>query len=233
MKKYLTLFIFAFIATLSFGQSKYQDVIYAKDGSIIRGKIIKQVPNEFILIETPDGKNFIYQMYEIKNVTKEPYQQVENKSSHANTGLQSGFKEIVELAYHIDAGKYGINGKELDFISSYQINPYFSLGVGMGLRYYPDVLTTLVPVFGDFRVYFIDNNFSPYLSLGVGLSYNVSENWEKVGGVFCSTVGVSFKVAEEFAVNAGVGFSLQNINSYFGSYSSDADVIKLNFGFSF
>jgi len=233
MKRYLALLILTFITVLSFGQGEFQDVIYAKDGSVIRGTIVKQVPDNYIRIETPDGKNFIFQMYEIEKVTKEPFQLVESEDSRENTGLQPGFKEIVEIAYKVDAGEYSIDGKEVDFISVYQFNPYFSAGVGMGLRYYPDMLTTLVPVFGDFRVYFRNKIFTPYLVFGAGFSYNASENWAKVGRLLNSAVGVSIKVTEEFAINAGVGLTFQNIDSYFGGYSTDADAVSLTLGISF
>jgi hypothetical protein len=49
-----------------------QDVVYLRDGSIIRGTIIEQVPGESILIRTTDGNQFRYQMAQIDRITKEP-----------------------------------------------------------------------------------------------------------------------------------------------------------------
>lgn len=71
MKKYLVLLLIVVITTLSFGQSNYQDVVYLKDGSIIRGAIIEQVPNKLIKIETSDKNVFVYQIDEIEKITKE------------------------------------------------------------------------------------------------------------------------------------------------------------------
>lgn len=71
MKKYLALLLFALITTVSFGQSNYQDVVYLKNGSIIRGVIIEQVPNKSIKIETADRNVFVYQMDEIEKLAKE------------------------------------------------------------------------------------------------------------------------------------------------------------------
>jgi hypothetical protein len=64
MKKYLAILLFSIITTVSFGQSNYQDVVYLKNGSIIRGVIIEQVPNKSIKIETADRNVFVYQMEE-------------------------------------------------------------------------------------------------------------------------------------------------------------------------
>jgi hypothetical protein len=71
MKKYLTLLSFVLIQTVSFGQNNYQDVVYLKNGSIIRGVIIEQVPNKSIKVETADRNVFVYQMNEIEKLTKE------------------------------------------------------------------------------------------------------------------------------------------------------------------
>ena len=49
-----------------------QDVVYLKDGSIIRGTIVEQVPSESLLIETSDGSRFRYSMELIERMAKEP-----------------------------------------------------------------------------------------------------------------------------------------------------------------
>ena len=49
----------------------YQDVVYLKNGSIIRGMIIEQIPNKSIKIQTKDGNVFVFEMDEIEKITKE------------------------------------------------------------------------------------------------------------------------------------------------------------------
>ena len=61
MKFFLALLLFVVITTVSYGQNNYQDVVYLKNGGIIRGVIIEQVPNEFIKIETVGKNVFVYQ----------------------------------------------------------------------------------------------------------------------------------------------------------------------------
>lgn len=77
MKKTLTiLLLFSLFSAIAFAQqNNYQDVVYLKDGSIIRGIIIEQIPNKSIKIETVDKNVFVYQMDDIEKLTKE-----ENKS---------------------------------------------------------------------------------------------------------------------------------------------------------
>lgn len=71
MKKFLSLLMFALIATVAYGQSTYQDVVYLKNGSIIRGQIFEQIPNETIKIETADKSVFVYAMDEVEKMVKE------------------------------------------------------------------------------------------------------------------------------------------------------------------
>lgn len=47
------------------------DVVYLKNGSIIKGTIIEQVPNVSLKIETRDGSVFVYKIEEIEKMTKE------------------------------------------------------------------------------------------------------------------------------------------------------------------
>ncbi|MFN5983557.1 MAG: hypothetical protein ACK479_08835 [Fluviicola sp.] len=47
------------------------DVVYLKNGSIIRGQIIEQIPNQSLKIRTNDGSVFVYKMEEVEKIVKE------------------------------------------------------------------------------------------------------------------------------------------------------------------
>jgi len=73
--KYLISFI-AFVVSLqifsicSYAQ-QYEDIVYLKNGSIIHGTIIEQIPGESIKIKSKDGNLFVFKMDEIEKMTKE------------------------------------------------------------------------------------------------------------------------------------------------------------------
>ena len=72
MKKIFFSIIFIFVITiLAFAQQNYEDVVYLKNGSIIRGMIIEQIPNVSVKIQTEGRNVFIYKMDEIEKITKE------------------------------------------------------------------------------------------------------------------------------------------------------------------
>lgn len=70
------IYVFAVLFTIGiFAQNLYSqdniDVVYLKNGSIIKGTIVEQVPNVSLKIKTSDGSIFVYQMDEVEKITKE------------------------------------------------------------------------------------------------------------------------------------------------------------------
>ena len=73
--------VLAFVLSCSsslFAQQNFRDVIYLKNGSIIRGIITEQVPNVSYKIETADGSVFVYSADEVDKIAKERFQNVSN-----------------------------------------------------------------------------------------------------------------------------------------------------------
>jgi hypothetical protein len=238
MKKNLALILLVIITTVSFGQNSYQDVVYLKNGSIIRGIIIEQIPNKSIKIETADRSVFVFRIDEIEKLTKEPIQW-KSGGSFRNSDIQSGYKGIAEVGYDIGTGNYGMDRLKLYFINGYQVNPYFSLGCGTGLQYYFDAEAALIPIFADFRVHFMDNKVSPYLSLGVGYSFDATNSFKGVGFLLIPTMGVSFKVSEKSAMNIGLGYEIQRMKFiyydwyYYDESMENSGAASINVGISF
>ena len=260
-------------------QSQYQDIVYMKDGSVLHGIIIEQIPNQSITIETTDRNVYIVQMSNIETMIKVPYNgsSRSRNSGYSNsmgTDLRRGFKGIVELGYLFGFGKNSTDRLKLNFIAGYQANPYFSFGFGIGIRPYSgridvnpnfaskpdfryqyDVDASLIPILADFRVNFMDDNLtSPYLSLGVGYAFNTLHEFNergyygyyfesklKGGFLFNLTAGFNFKIANRFAINAGLGYEVQRINisiiddnwSEYENHSINSDAISIVFGISF
>ncbi|MBI4420743.1 MAG: hypothetical protein HY560_07950 [Gemmatimonadetes bacterium] len=89
-----------------------EDVIYLKDGSIIRGTIVEQRPGESILIRTRDGNQFRYTMAQIDRMTKEaapaPQGRVTGRKSPALAFLLSFLITGAGQGYNGEWGKAGI-----------------------------------------------------------------------------------------------------------------------------
>ena len=71
MKKlfFSLLFVMAGMAVLA--QNTYKEAVHLKNGSVIKGVILEQVPNESLKIQTGDGSVFVYSMDEVQKIEKE------------------------------------------------------------------------------------------------------------------------------------------------------------------
>ncbi|MDR0575260.1 MAG: PorT family protein [Tannerella sp.] len=84
MKKFTILFILFFAATFGSMAQDYQEVVYLTDGSLIKGFIIEQIPNDYLKIRTSGGKVYLIEMYEVERITKERTRTQNNRGQNIN-----------------------------------------------------------------------------------------------------------------------------------------------------
>jgi hypothetical protein len=110
MKKIILVTIFLMGSLFAFAQQNWQEVVYLKDGSILRGTIIEQVPNKSLKIQLDDGSVFVHEMDEVEKITKEqpvtnsynPPQEQEQKTEIR----RNGYEGSVSFGYGFGVGTY-------------------------------------------------------------------------------------------------------------------------------
>ena len=195
--------------------------------------IIEQIPNQSIKIETADKNVFVYQMGEVEKIVKEPAKSKSGFSGN-DSGLKQGYKGIVEAGYQLGVGEFALDRLKLNIINGYQINPYFSAGLGTGLRYYFDSNKVLVPFFADFRANFMNSSLSPYFSLGIGYSLDSDFHFKGAGMIVNPVAGVSYRISEKLVMNFGLGYEVQKLKLSSGDPSaSNLGAVSFSVGISF
>ena len=116
MKKLILLTACILLTTIVFSQEN-KDVVYLKNGSVVKGLIIEQVPNEHIKIMTNDGNIFVFKYSEIEKITKE--------AEELNLDEYGG-----QISYGIAIGGGGIVGVPV----RYYLNPKTALEAGAFYR---------------------------------------------------------------------------------------------------
>ena len=111
-----------------------QDVVYLKNGSVIKGVIIEFIPNEKVKIQTVGGSIFVYTMDEIEKITKEPNQANTQKQNYSN----SDDRKLIQLRNKVNIGRYGL-------FYSWLLTVAGSAAMGDGM-----IETTVLPVLGPF-----------------------------------------------------------------------------------
>ncbi|MGD1046485.1 MAG: hypothetical protein ABR936_14345 [Bacteroidota bacterium] len=73
MKTTLRLILLVAVIVLSMTAliAQTKDVVYLKNGSVIKGSILEMIPDKSIKIQTADGNIFVYNMSEVEKISKE------------------------------------------------------------------------------------------------------------------------------------------------------------------
>ena len=71
MKRTILFLVCLMGMTFAFAQTSLQDVVYLKNGSVIRGDIVEMVPGEMVKIQTSDGSVFVHAFTDVEKFTKE------------------------------------------------------------------------------------------------------------------------------------------------------------------
>ena len=227
--------LFVLFGTLAFSGAlfaqKNQETVYLKNGSIIHGNIIEQVPNQSLKIQTRDGNVFVYKIDEVEKITKEPYKSL--SCSTGNYNLKTGFKGMVEAGYTF--GDKSGGRSELLLSLGDQVNQYLFVGGGFGYNYYvngdgegSDV--NFIPVFANIRGYIpINSIFHPFIDLKPGYGISLENDPYKGGFFMAAEGGVEFK-----CLSIGAGYSTQSmkyetqgfdINCHTGGFSIKLGII--------
>ena len=203
----ITLFLFLF-PFISLAQSGTEDVVYLKNGSVLRGEIVELIENDHLKIEIAGRNIFAVMMDDVEKITSEKLtiQRHYKKTGYMN---RTGF-ELLHSG--------GDSSIRVTMVNGYRFNPHLSAGIGFGITPYNDPLT-LIPVFLELNLRFLKANSSPYLFLKTGYNFSVhhDDNMEILdhhgGLLFNPGVGL------HFIRSSGTGWYFQagyNIdNSYY------------------
>jgi len=115
---YFVLFL-NIIGQLSAQKMPFTEVIYLKNGSIIRGTIVEIVPNTSYKIQTSDGSAFVFEEKDILKIAREfPVKTAKSNSlNKINTTMEAG--------YGAKSGQYGLNVINVNALINYQLKSMF------------------------------------------------------------------------------------------------------------
>lgn len=221
MKKILLICALLFaVVQVSFSQNNLIEVVYLKNGSIIKGTIIEQIPNKSLKIETPDGSFLVCDMEDVIKITKEPVSSRKHVSTdpHADEYVRKGYKGFVDLGYTFGIGDYSLNRLEITTSHGFQFNPYIFLGGGAGIHYYHEADQAAMPLFVDFRVNFKKGSIVPFAGLKTGYTFLLSDDIGDLGFYCAPSIGFKMMTSHRMAVNLSLGYTVQLFDYYYSDH---------------
>ena len=183
------------------------ETVYLKNGGLVKGEIIEQVPGRSLKVKTKDGNIFVYQMDEVERITKE-------ERSVNNEGHR-GLDFNIELGYNLQtkSGGDGCPTAELSLGKRFSRNFYWGLGAG---AYIPtDGGDVQIPITTEAKMFFPLGNskWSPFVSLKGGYIINTASDIHQSAGKGKSKVSIDIEKSNYALLQLmpGISFPLSGI----------------------
>ncbi len=262
IKKILFVYCLLTATNYIFAQSNIEDVIYLKNGGVIRGKVIDHDPSGKVKVELLGGSVFVFQSTEIDSLKKENA----NKNKLRELGKNyfrkdRGYRNMTELAII-----YGVNfknaptnydyynsnqddiGLSLQTINGYQFWPYLFVGAGVGIDRFITYQQTFSPFFVRVSSEFLKRKVTPYVYLDGGYSVmwrtpsTADITYKNEGGAYTAIGGgiriytrsrASVILSAGYKMNMSTSTWSYNYDSYSYTTQRTYQRFVMNFGVSF
>lgn len=234
MKKLLLTIVVVALTVNALSQNNYRDVVHLKDGSIIKGIIIEQVPNEQIKIETSDGSVFVYKMNEIAKMSKEKISESQSSRSNSDQDFTSPTaKGKIIMGGSSDISFSSISPDGRDSQTEFKIRPTigtfvfnnFAIGIMLDYEDYENIsLFLLGPII---RYYFGTSNVKPYLQGEYMFGNQNYDDGPKIDiNSYALSGGAAFFLNQHISIDIGLAYAKASADD------RDADGVVANCGIS-
>jgi hypothetical protein len=221
-------------------QGRKQDVVYLKNGSIIRGKLLTAPTDTLIKIETRDHSIWAFPLKDISSITNEVTPAVDY-------GMRNkGYYNVSQFGFTVGgSNNYYYSTSpifSLSTVNGYRFNPYFSIGAATAVDFYSNY--NLLPVGIDIRGVFMRKPVTPYYFAQGGYGLILDNNWEnrslEGGRMFQVGLGLQFRLSDKTALVAELAFKSQKVTSKYTGWNNIkyterhySDRTAINIGFMF
>lgn len=215
----LPVFLFLFLPASLLAQKKgWQDVVYLKNGGIIRGQLQESASPSLIRIETVGQNLFVFKQEEVDRLARE------TTKANFKYPYTRGYLNITEMGINVGyrpmINEFTDQGRSVDFtlqtFNGYQFIPTLALGFTTALDTYGSV--TLLPVALGVRGDITKTKVRPFYGLDVGYALDWLSNpnlpANQNGGFFWSpTLGLKFNSQKTHAFILNLGYRNQKASA--------------------
>lgn len=155
--------------TLRVAAQKKQEVIYLKNGSVIRNIQELQHADTLIRVRTADGSVFVFGPGDLAKMDYEPTQHVYKESGYlllVELGILPG-RESLRTNFGIT--RQTVMAPSFSIVNGYRFNRFAGVGIGLGIDGYREAVIT--PLFVRGTGYLLRGRFSPVYALDAGYGF--------------------------------------------------------------
>ncbi|RYD82600.1 MAG: hypothetical protein EOP53_03270 [Sphingobacteriales bacterium] len=219
LKLCLLLFSLLFFVNPLQAQKQLEDVVYLKNGSILHGTIIENIPGVSIKLQMADRSTWVFKMDEVEKMTRE-----EKPGKPQRLSKEKGFYNVTSAGLIFDE----IAGT-LSMVNGYKWSPYVATGVLICLDAYGP--NTYLPLGIDIRGEILRSTVTPYwyFQAGYPVVSPPSNTWEtfKPGMMYQPGAGVQFMIAEKVGFLTEFGYKVQHLQYETNSWGITKQKIQM------
>lgn len=241
MKRLCLIFTFLVCLCSLAKAQEYRDVIFMKNGSVIKGFYKELYPDDSLRMKTIDGGLFICAISDIDRIAKEKNSvylvDTENNYKHTDEEWRTrGYRCYIEYfnTYNVENNSYSSNGTI--FTVGYLFNRYLFAGIGFGVQkdvyngggYVINYTKSTFPLLLKTRAYFLKKANTPYLELEAGHTFNNMN-----GNFFLPSIGYDFSFSPRFGLYIAVGYCLASYDMEGQDGREDSNSLCVGVGLHF
>ena len=214
---------------------EYRDVVFLKNGSVIKGFYKELYPSDSLRMETIDGGILVCAFSDIERIAKERTKIYVVNTQDADLlppriWRPKGYISSLEYERDFNSSDSRLITSTMFTVHGYQFNPYLYLGAGLGfqqMEYETDGVKllftkTTIPLFADAKIHLLKTRIAPFVEGRLGYCISGFK-----GLYFNPTVGVSFGISPKTGGILAFGYSFQKLKG-----NEETDKTKLE-GLSF
>ncbi len=242
IKKACITWIFAaLILSPALAQRDINDIIYLKNGTVLKGKLIEQVPDSIVKIEIAGGSVFVVTMAELDYIAyrqKTEPSQVQAVNAESSSRKSKGYCSVSQIGLLPGSGNsydyywYSSSpsvGVTVQTIHGYRFNPHILAGAGLAI----DIIDNLIgQLFIDGRYEILNKKATPFVfgDFGYGLPFDGKYTDESVsisykGGITAGGgIGMRMNFRNEGAFVVEVGYKMEKYSQYYDYVNWGDDV---------
>jgi hypothetical protein len=203
LKSVTIIALILFSASYTMAQ-KNVDVVTLKNGNVLKGKIVRQVPGEFIELETRDKNFWQFKMEDVAEIRFEAKRMAKIVNDTLPMKNEGMFYEIRMGALIGDNDNQNKAPFSLLISGTYLLKNGISLGAGVGYESYDEAQ---MPLFGELKYYTRIKGIKSFLYCQSGYSFSLDDK-DNLSHYYITNGDVDSKGG--WLINPGVGFVFGN-----------------------
>jgi hypothetical protein len=211
MARFLILSLLVLCAFSSPAQQPAEDVLYLKNGWVLRGRLLSAPGAPTVKLQTADRSVFVFARADVDSLRQEAMPAAGNVQNYKRRGF-AHFTELGALAGRNTSSSTNTSAFSFQTVNGFKFNQWLYTGLGVGVDLY--ATQSLLPLFGSVRGDFLSRGtLIPFYFVDAGYGINITGEDDTLvqpitysgGGLFASGVGlkVLFSNSTSFLISVG------------------------------